>query len=124
MKFLQPAQCAYANDLAIASLSLRELMVVLAPALRSIECVAGLNQNFRKCCWVQHGNDELVSLRTWISENCEEIREMQMRTWISETFEEIREMQIVRHAKYVGTMIGPHGHLHRRNAAQKNSVNM
>ena len=53
------------------------------------EC-AGLNLNYRKCCWVQYGTEERDSLRTWISENCEEFR----------------EMQIVRHAKNVGTMIG------------------
>ena len=91
VEFLQPAQCAYADDLAIASSSFRDLMVALAPAFRSIDYVAGLNLNFRKCCWVQYGNDELDSLRTWISENCEEFR----------------EMQIVRHAKFVGTMICP-----------------
>ena len=81
-------------------------MVVLAPAFRSINSVAGLNLNFRKCCWVQYGNDELASLRTWISENCEEFR----------------EMQIVRHAKYVGTMIGPRGHLHRWTVARKKFI--
>ena len=94
LEFLQPAQCAYADDLAIASSSFRDLMVALAPAFRSIDYIAGLNLNFRKCCWVQYGNDELDSLRTGISENCEEFR----------------EMQIVRHARYVGTMMGPHGH--------------
>ena len=31
-------------------------------------------------------------------------------------------MQIVRHAKYVGTMIGPHGHFHRWTAARKKFV--
>ena len=31
-------------------------------------------------------------------------------------------MQIVRHAKYVGTMIGPNGHLHRFTAPQKKFV--
>ena len=30
-----------------------------------------------------------------------------LRAWISENCEEFREMQIVRHAKCVGTMIGP-----------------
>ena len=64
--------------------------------IRSIDYIGGLNLNFR-------GNDDLASLRTWISE----------------TFEEFREMQIVRHAEYVGTMIGPHGHLHRWTAARK-----
>ena len=108
LEFLQRAQCAYTDDLTIASSSLRELMVVLAPAFRSINCVAALNQNFRKCCWVQCGNDELASLRTWISENCEEFR----------------EMQIVRHANNVRTMIGPHGHLHRWTASRKNLCRM
>ena len=71
LEFLQPEQRAYADDLAIASSSFRDLMVVLAPAFRSIDYIAGLNLNFRKCCWVQYGNDDLASLRTWISENCE-----------------------------------------------------
>ena len=82
-------------------------MFALAPAFRCIDCIAGLNLNYRKCCWVQCGNDDLASLRTWISENCEECR----------------EMQIVRHAKYVGTMIGPDGHLHRRTAAGEKLCN-
>ena len=106
LEFLQPAQCAYADDLAIASSSFRELMFALAPAFRSIDCIAGLNLNYRKCCWVQNGTKKRESLRTWISENCEEFR----------------EMQIVRHAKFVGTMIGPHGHLHRWTAARKKFV--
>ena len=106
LEFLQPAQCADADDLAIASSSFRELMVVLAPAFRSINCVPGCNLNFRKCCWLQYGNDELASLRTWISENCEEFR----------------GMQIVRHAKYVGTMIGPDGYLHRWTAPWKKII--
>ena len=76
LEFLQPAQCAYADDLAVASSSFRELMVALAPAFRSIDCIAGLNLNYRECCWVQYGNEEQDSLRTWISENCEEFREM------------------------------------------------
>ena len=47
LELLQPAQCAYADDLATASSSFRDLMVVLAPAFRSIDCIAGLNLNFR-----------------------------------------------------------------------------
>ena len=74
--------------------SFREVMFALAPAFRSIDCIAGLNLNYRKCCWVQYGTEEHDSLRTWISENCEEFR----------------EMQIVRHSKYV-PMIGSNGHL-------------
>ena len=78
-------------------------MTALAPAFRSKDYIAGLNLNYRKCCWVQYGTEERESLQTWISENCEEFR----------------EMQIVRHAKYVGTMIGPDGHLHRWSAPRK-----
>ena len=84
LDFMQPTKCAYADDLAVASSSFRELMYALTPAFRSVDYIAGLNLNYRKCCWVQYGNEEHDSLRTWISENCEEFR----------------DMQIVRHAKY------------------------
>ena len=40
LEFLQTAQCAYADDVAIASSSFRELMVVRAQAFRSIDYVA------------------------------------------------------------------------------------
>ena len=78
LDFLQPAQCAYADDLAVASSSFRELMSALAPAFRSVDYIAGFSLNYRNCCWVQYGNEEHDSLRTWISENCEEFREMQI----------------------------------------------
>ena len=63
LDFFQPAQCVYADDLAVASSSIRELMHALAPAFRS---VAGLCANYRKCCWGQYGNEEHDSLWTWI----------------------------------------------------------
>ena len=78
-------------------------MTALAPAFLSVDSIAGLNVNCRKCCWVLYGNEEHDSQRTWISDTCEEFR----------------DMQIVRHAKYVGTMIGPDGHLHRWTAHRK-----
>ena len=53
-------------------------MYALAPAFRSVEYIDGLNFNYRKCCWVQYGNEEYDSLRTWISKNCEEFRDMQI----------------------------------------------
>ena len=34
--FLQPAHCAYADDLAVAASSFRDLMTMLAPAFRSV----------------------------------------------------------------------------------------
>ena len=97
LDFLQPAQCAYTDDLAVAASSFRGFMTALAPAFHSVDHTAGLNLNYRKCCWVQYGSEERESLWHWLSENCEEFR----------------EMQFVRHAKYVGTMIGPDGYLHR-----------
>ena len=90
---LKPAQSAYADDLAVASSSFRELFAP-APVFRSIDYIIGLNLSFRKWCWVQYGNERHESLKTRISENCEEFR----------------EMQIVRHADYDGTLFGPHGH--------------
>ena len=80
-------------------------MTALAPAFRSVDSIAGLILKYRKCCWVHYGTVERDSLRTWLLANCEEFR----------------EMQIVRHAKYVGTMIGPDGYLHRWTAHRKNS---
>ena len=79
----------------LAPLSFRGFMTALAPAFSSVDTIAGLNLNYRKCCWVHYGNEERGFLRTWILAKCEEFR----------------EMQIVRHAKYVGTMIGPDGQL-------------
>ena len=52
LEFLQPAQCAYADDLAVASSSFRELMVALAPAFHSVDYIAGANLNYRICCWI------------------------------------------------------------------------
>ena len=77
-------------------------MFALAPEIRSIDCIVGLNLNCCKCCWVQYGTEEHDSLRTWISE--------------------FREVHVVRHAKYVGMMIGPHGHFHHWTTARKKLV--
>ena len=100
LDFLQSAQCAYADDLAVAALSFRSLMTALTPAFQTVDRTAGLNLNHRKCCWVQDGSERRESLLSWLSDNCEDFR----------------EMQIVKYAKYVGTMIGPDGHIHRRTA--------
>ena len=81
-------------------------MTALAPAFHSVNHIAGLNLNYRKCCWVQYGTEERESLWHWLSENCVEFR----------------EMQIVRYAKYVGTMIGPDGYIHRWTAHRKNFI--
>ena len=50
LEFLQPTQRAYADDLAVASFSFRGLMTALAPAFRSVDHIAGLKLNYRKCC--------------------------------------------------------------------------
>ena len=97
LDLLQPAQCAYADDLAVAASSFRDSMTALAPAFHSVDHTAGLNLTYCKCCW--------ESLWHWLSENCGEFR----------------EMQIVRYAKYVGTMIGPDGYIYRWKAPRKKS---
>ena len=106
LDFLHPAQCAYAADLAVAASSFRGFMTAMAPAFRSVDHIAGFNLNYRKCCWVQYGTEGRESLWHSLSWNCEEFR----------------EMQIVRHAKYVGTMIGPDGNIHRWRAPRKKFI--
>ena len=107
LEFLQPAQCAYADDLAVAALSFRGLMTALAPAFRSVDYIAGLNLNHRKCYCLQYDSERRQSLLDWLSGNCEDRR----------------EMQIVKFAKNVGTMIGPDGHIHRWTTLRKKSYN-
>ena len=41
--------------------------------------------------------------------------------WLSDECEDFREMQVVRHAKNVGIMIGPDGHIHCWTAPEKKS---
>ena len=72
-------------------------MTALSPTFEVMDCVAGLNLNHQKCCWVQYGNDSCQELLEWVLTNCPEFR----------------EMKIVKFAKYVGTMIGPEGYLHQ-----------
>ena len=55
LEFLQPTQCAYADDLAVAASSFRDLLTALAPAFRSVDHIAGLNLN-------QYGTEERESL--------------------------------------------------------------
>ena len=50
LDFLHPAQCTYADDLAVAALSFRGSMTALAPALHTVDQIAGLILNRRKCC--------------------------------------------------------------------------
>ena len=53
LDFLQPTQCAYGDDLAVAAPS--GLMTALAPAFQTVDLSVGLNLNHRKCSWVQFG---------------------------------------------------------------------
>ena len=70
LDFPQPAQCAYADDLAVAALSFRGLMAALARAFRTVDRVAEPSG----CCWVQHGSDESLVDRQ--SDNCEDVHQM------------------------------------------------
>ena len=81
-------------------------MTALSPAFEVVDSVVGLNLNHRKCCWVQCGNDSFQELLRWVSTNCEEFR----------------EMKTVKHAKYVGNMVGPEGHLHRWTAPREKFI--
>ena len=42
LDFLQPAQCAYADGLAVAAPSFRDLMTALALAFQSVDHIVGL----------------------------------------------------------------------------------
>ena len=105
LEFLQFAECAQANDLAVASFSLRGFKSALAPGISFCGFHCWPHLNCRKCCWVHYGIEEPDSLRTWILEN----------------FGEFREMQSVRHAKFVATMIIPDGHISSLNSTPKNT---
>ena len=70
LEFLQPAQCAYADDPAVGSSSLRGLMIALALAFRSVDSIAGLNLNYRKFRWVQYGTVWRDSLQVPWDANC------------------------------------------------------
>ena len=89
-EFLQPVPCAYADDFAVEAVSVRSLMPAWSPAFMTVDSIAGLNLDHRKCFWVQYGSDRCQELLDWVSTNCGEFR----------------EMKIVKYAKYVGTMIG------------------
>ena len=99
---LQLGPCVYADDFAVAASSFRSLMTALSPAFEVVDTVAGLNLNHR----VQHANDSCQDLLEWVPTNCEEFR----------------ERKIVKHAKYVGTVIGPEGHLHRWTARREKFI--
>ena len=76
--FCSLPKCAYADDLAVASISSRGLTTARTPASRSVDHIAGLNLNYRKCGWVQYGTERREPLWHWLSENCGEFREMQI----------------------------------------------
>ena len=48
LDLLQPTQCAYADDLAVADPPFRDLMTAWSPAFHSVDHIAGLNLNHRK----------------------------------------------------------------------------
>ena len=83
--FCSRLSVANADDLAAAASSFRDLMTAFAPAYHSVDHIAGLNWNHRKCCWVQYGSERRESLLNWLSDNCEDFREMQVvsyaKTW-------------------------------------------
>ena len=106
LESLQLTQRPYIEDLAIASSSFRELMFARAPAFRTIDCIVGSNLNFRNCCWVQTGNEDHDSRRTW----SRKIVKNSVKCRLFDT------------PKDVGTMTVPDGHLHRWTAHLKKFI--
>ena len=106
LDFLQHVPCAYGDDFTVAASSFRRLRTALTPAFKVVDQTAGLNLNHRKCCWVQYGSESCQSLVDWLATNCEEFR----------------EMKLVKHAKYVGTMIGLEGRIHCWTAPRKKII--
>ena len=74
----QSAQYAYADDIAVAASSFRDLLTVLAPAFRSVDQIAGVTLKYRKCCWVQYGVERRDCLLDWLSDDCEVFRKRHM----------------------------------------------
>ena len=90
LDFLQPAQCAFADDLAVAVLSFRDLMTALAHAFQTVRIIrnaVGCNMAVKDVNLCQNGYQ--ITVRTLV------------------------KLQVVKCAKYVGTTIGPDGHIHR-----------
>ena len=83
LDFLQPAQCACADDLAVAAPSFLDLMTAFAPAFQTVDQIAGLKLNHRKCCWVQYGSERRESLLNWLSDDSEDFSEMQVVRYAS-----------------------------------------
>ena len=82
-------------------------MTALAPAFRSGDSIAGLNLNYRKCCWFQLWhlrNEILCGHGSW------RIAKSSVKCKLFDTQNMLR------------TMIGPDGYLHRWTAHRKNFV--
>ena len=80
----------------VPSSSLRRWMTVLISVLKGVDQIVGVNLNHPICCCAQCGSKR-ESLEIWLSDNCEDFR----------------EIQVIRYAKYVGTIIGFDGYIHR-----------
>ena len=78
-------------------------MTFQTPAFKVVDQIDGPTLNRRKSYWVQYGSESCQSSLDCVATNCE-------------NFE---RMKIAKYAKYVGTMIGPEGHVHRWTAPRK-----
>ena len=54
--FLQRCACAYVDDFALATASLRESLPTIADACSTIDTVTGMSLNHKKCHWIQYRN--------------------------------------------------------------------
>ena len=89
--FLQRCACAYAEDFALATASVRDALSTVAFAFETINTVTGMSLNHKMCNWIQYGNVTTPQLSDWVGTN----------------FPAFRLMLIGNHARYLGIDFPP-----------------
>ena len=76
---LQGCACAYADDFALATASLRESLPIVANAFATIDIVTGMSLSRRKCHWIHCGNLAIPQLSEWVGTHVTVYRQMQIK---------------------------------------------
>ena len=105
--FLEQCACAYADDFALATASLREALPIVATAFATIDQVTGMSLDYQKSHWIHYGN----------------MTGTQFVEWVGTHFPDFQPVQISDHAKYLCVVIGPGTPAHRCSKA-KNTVHV
>ena len=88
--FMRPTACVYGEDIAVSATFFTTLMAVIAPAIRALHKVTGMNLKHKKSLC---GNETHGSFEERVAVNCPDFR----------------DIRIARAAKCIGTMICPDG---------------